>query len=1518
MARISNLTKYPYDYDVTNNDFVIGTDGDNNKTKNFPVVALAEYVRNFNNSLFSDRVISIGEITLEDNNITINVNDINNVVYINHTFYTKNTPDTFTFTPVTEGVKIILLYALPDEQIFYMLEGVQSNEAIEPILPSGALFIQRIIATSDGVEVIPTDVIISDNKVQITENTPFAQIGQTQKEFNKNIAEEVASLIDFIEVTKPELDVLISENNLEPNRLYKITGVESWCFSQHLIKAIYLKAITNNTLESEGVGEFYTPKYNNSDSNIGIWKGELLANGMISSASYAIGDKVIWGNLFWENISGNIGTNEKEYYDEQNDESFFVKTQNLISETDWQLITPNDDESLYNIQFDAIKYDVENDYINYRADNLGNIYEISYSTLLDFFPNSSIIYFAPEFIYNINSIALFQWGRGNTSNNIINESIVLNCNYTTSLFIFNTIVENSKMYDNNFLNVNVVRNTFKNVSIINNYLKSYGGILYNDLDNSYISSNRYYFEISYNKLKNNSSISNNNDNNIIVNANYSIIRGNSLDNYSTISNNIFVEEGKGVSGYKKGIYDNVLTTYCNINSNTIKNGSRIFGHTMNYYSTINVNTLDTDSNIYNNQVIQNGKINNNILTGHGRIYGNQLDRVSEITLCKLRISPATSYATTMKNNKLFAGKIQNIDFGDIVNPVGSNPNDPAFGGNGLSECIIENESIIKDLTFPNHGGVGIQFVKMNGYSEFKNITVNNPIRNVDFINTIFNETSDYSKLIQGSGYQTNGFTKTYIDGVLLQDKLDEKQNVLTNPITGTGSTNSLVKFLPDGTVGNSSIFDSGTNLGIGLIPISERLEIDGKILAGGFKKGGGTPTQALTANGAVYDLNTKADLVGGKIPSSQLPSYVDDVLEFANLASFPATGESGKIYIAIDTNITYRWTGTGYAEISASLALGETASTAYRGDRGKIAYDHSQTTGNPHSTTKADIGLGNVDNTSDLDKPISTATQNALNGKQDTLTNPITGTGANGQVAFFNGTTTQIGDNGLFWDNTNKRLDVNGDFRAGNLIIRPSSNLSVIENAGTGNSILFIRSGGTNPLVLNDVGGGVIIGVSATPGARLDIRAKGALSTDIAFRVRNSADTRNFLVVNGAGDVFNNGAGGGDTNTHFGENTARARTGNFNSTFGNQAGRDLTTGAGNALFGYNAGRSITTQNGNTLIGTRAGESTIVNNTVAVGGNALLLNQTGTSNVAIGNEALYYNTASGNTAVGDVAGFVNTTGQRNIFFGYASGRSNTTGQYNIYIGVDSGTYQTTGNDNIFVGISSGRYEANGATNLTTATNSLFIGNSTRGNASGQTNQIVIGHNAIGLGSNSVVLGNTSITRTTLRGQTSINTDTIDASAQLQVDSTTRGFLPPRMTTTQRNAIATPAAGLVIYNTTTNTLDRFNGTSWNAFESVDNKVTDLNTPNNTTYPTTQAVVNENKKATITVELIDLLTTNFYAPNALRINSTALISGSGTITLKVNDVAYTLGDLITQGAKITVETTTASVYNLIGIYE
>lgn len=204
----------------------------------------------------------------------------------------------------------------------------------------------------------------------------------------------------------------------------------------------------------------------------------------------------------------------------------------------------------------------------------------------------------------------------------------------------------------------------------------------------------------------------------------------------------------------------------------------------------------------------------------------------------------------------------------------------------------------------------------------------------------------------------------------------------------------------------------------------------------------------------------------GIIPSTQLPSYVDDVIEVDTFSNLPGTGESGKIYIVQDTNLTYRWSGTAYVEISKSLALGETSSTAYPGDKGKATTDklnripdklitdtvnvnqstteavlnfttyrqeaqqvgrntltitsattsqaglmsssdktkldglkdqagitsdidavqtnletHINNKSNPHEVTKDQVGLGNVDNTSDANKPISTATQNALNSK---------------------------------------------------------------------------------------------------------------------------------------------------------------------------------------------------------------------------------------------------------------------------------------------------------------------------------------------------------------------------------------------------------------------------------------------------------------------------------------------------------------------------------------------------------
>jgi hypothetical protein len=146
---------------------------------------------------------------------------------------------------------------------------------------------------------------------------------------------------------------------------------------------------------------------------------------------------------------------------------------------------------------------------------------------------------------------------------------------------------------------------------------------------------------------------------------------------------------------------------------------------------------------------------------------------------------------------------------------------------------------------------------------------------------------------------------------------------------------------------------------------------------------GNETTARINADSAINTaLASKADLVGGLVPASQLPSYVDDVIDAYIVGTYLSAGwlsktvggaaltpETGKIYIVLTAgsyqNKEYRWSGSTYAVISDTLALGETSSTAYRGDRGKTAYDHSQiTTGNPHGVTKSDVTLGNVPNVS--------------------------------------------------------------------------------------------------------------------------------------------------------------------------------------------------------------------------------------------------------------------------------------------------------------------------------------------------------------------------------------------------------------------------------------------------------------------------------------------------------------------------------------------------------------------------
>jgi hypothetical protein len=169
----------------------------------------------------------------------------------------------------------------------------------------------------------------------------------------------------------------------------------------------------------------------------------------------------------------------------------------------------------------------------------------------------------------------------------------------------------------------------------------------------------------------------------------------------------------------------------------------------------------------------------------------------------------------------------------------------------------------------------------------------------------------------------------------------------------------------------------------------------------------------------------------------------------------------------------------------------------------------------------------------------------------------------------------------------------------------------------------------------------------------------------------------------------------------------------------------------------------------------------------IGGGGLSSNSTAQDNVSLGYDALLNNTGgSACVAIGGNALKLNTTGIYNFAIGSNSLQSNISGNYNTAIGASSLAYATasnntaigsdclveitTGNTNIGIGVQAGRWAASLYNPNQTSNTSIYIGNDTRSSANGNTNEIVIGHNAIGQGSNTVTLGNSSITQTLLRG------------------------------------------------------------------------------------------------------------------------------------------------------------------------
>ena len=266
----------------------------------------------------------------------------------------------------------------------------------------------------------------------------------------------------------------------------------------------------------------------------------------------------------------------------------------------------------------------------------------------------------------------------------------------------------------------------------------------------------------------------------------------------------------------------------------------------------------------------------------------------------------------------------------------------------------------------------------------------------------------------------------------------------------------------------------------------------------------------------------------------------------------------------------------------------------------------------------------------------------------------------------------------------------------------------------------------------------------------------------------------------------------------------------------------IYTGTGWSGLSFGGGAAVDTS----LLVHKAGTETIAgskifSNDLVVHGMSIGLGSGGyPRNIAIGLDLLVSNTTGNDLiAIGNAALYSNTIGRNHVAIGTAALYSNTIGNGNSAIGFEALYSNTTGSDNTAVGSDAGVYLQDGSTANSITDKSIFIGANTKALADNQTNQIVIGYNAIGLGSNTVVIGNDDISLTSLKGQVGINNSTPDVSAQLDVSSTTKGLLLPRLTKSQRDAITSPAAGLMIYQTDNIPgLRVYNGTNWVRYTEI----------------------------------------------------------------------------------------------------
>lgn len=375
-------------------------------------------------------------------------------------------------------------------------------------------------------------------------------------------------------------------------------------------------------------------------------------------------------------------------------------------------------------------------------------------------------------------------------------------------------------------------------------------------------------------------------------------------------------------------------------------------------------------------------------------------------------------------------------------------------------------------------------------------------------------------------------------------------------------------------------------------------------------------TSAKGANGGVAELDSN-----GKVPASQLPAFVDDVVEYTSTSDFPAEGASGVIYVETSTNKTYRWSGTEYVVIGNSLALGETSSTAYRGDRGKTAYNHSQSTHAPTTSSAAASGGTTL-------SLVTTGEKYTWNNKSDLALGTSATTAAKGNHTHTASLATDTGTSAITLAGDGKyKLTAGGSSVIFTMPTIPTYSSQAAASGGTDLSLVTTGEKYTWNNKSN-----LSIGTTSSTAAAGNHTHTATLATDTGTSSITLASAGKYkLTAGGSSVIFTMPT---STNLSIGTTSTTAAAGNHTHT------ATLATDTGTSSITLaSAGKYKLTAGGSSVIFTMPTSTNLsigTTSTTAAAGNhthtTTLASDTGTATVTLSANSTYKLTAGGNAVI----------------------------------------------------------------------------------------------------------------------------------------------------------------------------------------------------------------------------------------------------------------------------------------------